>query len=310
MLQYKINRAYELIVVSIAALIYLPGLISPPALMDDVDAAEALQAKNMLLSGDWVTQHLNGTLYIDKAPLKYWITASLYSVFGFHDWVARLPTALAAIALCWLVFRIGSWTASAEAGFYSGLVLATSIGLFLFTRTVIPDVILTLLIAFSLWCVFRAIETEQSSFRWAMAAWTAVALAVLTKGLIGAFFPVVISATYLLLVGKSKWRNLHPFIGLALFFVIAAPWHLLASIRNPPVLDFTLHAGERFGGHFRGFFWFYFINEQLLRFLNERWPRDYNTVPRVWFWLYHLPLVFSMDFLSACYSKTFVHDCR
>jgi len=248
--------------------------------MDDVDAAEALQAKNMLLSGDWVTQHLNGTLYLDKAPLKYWLTCCLYTIFGVHDWVARIPTALAAILLCWLVVRMGN--------FYAGLVLATSIGLYLFTRTIIPDVILTLFITLALCCLYRALQSDRNSRAWSLGIYTAMAAAVLTKGLIGLFFPVAIGITYLLVTRNRNWRKLHPFTGSLVFLAIAAPWHILAILRNPPVWDFTLHAGPHFGGKFRGFFWFYFINEQLLRFLNERWPRDYNTVPRLWFWLSHL----------------------
>jgi len=248
--------------------------------MDDVDAAEALQAKNMLLSGDWVTQHLNGTLYLDKAPLKYWLTCCLYTIFGVHDWVARIPTALAAILLCWLVVRIGN--------FYAGLVLATSIGLYLFTRTIIPDVILTLFITVAVCCLYRALESDRNSRAWSLGMYTAMAAAVLTKGLIGLFFPVAIAITYLLVTRNRNWRKLHPLTGSLLFLAIAAPWHILAILRNPPVWDFTLHAGPHFGGKFRGFFWFYFINEQLLRFLNERWPRDYNTVPRLWFWLSHI----------------------
>ncbi|MGH9626383.1 MAG: ArnT family glycosyltransferase, partial [Bryobacteraceae bacterium] len=127
----------QALVIAIAAFIYFMGVIIPPHLMDDVDAAEATQAKNFLLSGNWVTGHLNGVVYIDKAPLKYWITASLYSVFGIHDWVAKLPTAIAAVLLVWLVMRMASWAISRDAGFYSGLVLSTSIGMYLFTRTVI-----------------------------------------------------------------------------------------------------------------------------------------------------------------------------
>ena len=152
----KILVSRQVIVLLIAAFIYLVGVLAPPHLMDDVDAAEAMQAKNMLLSGDWVTGRLDGVAYLDKAPLKYWVTASLYQILGIHDWVARIPTALAAILLCWLVMRMVSWAISRDAGFYAGLVLATSLGLFLFTRTVIPDIILTLFIACALWasCAF------------------------------------------------------------------------------------------------------------------------------------------------------------
>jgi 4-amino-4-deoxy-L-arabinose transferase-like glycosyltransferase len=266
--------------------------------MDDVDAAESLQAKNMLLSGDWVTQRLNGTLYLDKAPLKYWLTAGLFRVLGIHDWVARLPTAVAAILLCWLVTRLG--------GYYAGLVLATSIGLFIFTRTVIPDIILTLFIMLSLWCFYRLLETSKPSFPWAMGMYAAMACAVLTKGLIGVLLPVGIAAVYLLVTRSAPLNRLYLVPGILLFLAIATPWHIMAILRNPAVP----------GGKFRGFFWFYFINEQFLRFLNQRWPRDYNTVPRLWFWLYHvlwffpwtlaLPAVLRLTFtrlrvLAACW---------
>lgn len=71
--------------------------------------------------------------------------------------------------------------------------------------------------------------------------------------------------------------------------LIAAPWHVLATLRNPPYLALTL---KSMPGHYHGFLWFYFINEQLLRFLNLRYPRDYDTVPRLWFWLFHLIWLF------------------
>ena len=79
------------------------------------------------------------------------------------------------------------------------------------------------------------------------------------------------------------------FRGVLVALAIAAPWHILATIRNPPYFDFTMHSGP---GEYRGFFWFYFFNEHLLRFLNLRYPRDYNTVPRLYFWLFHLLWLF------------------
>src|SRR5262249_27346732 len=88
---------------------------------------------------------------------------------------------------------------------------------------------------------------------------------------------------------RDIWRKLHPFSGLLIVIAVAAPWHALATLRNPPLFDFTLHSGP---GEYRGFFWFYFVNEHVLRFLNLRYPRDYNTVPRLWFWLLHCVWLF------------------
>ena len=64
---------------------------------------------------------------------------------------------------------------------------------------------------------------------------------------------------------------------------------MLATLRNPPYFDFTMRSVP---GEYHGFLWFFFINEQLLRFLNLRYPRDYNTVPRIYFWLFHLAWLF------------------
>ena len=283
----RLFRYGEWIVLLIAAMTFLAGVISPPSLMDDVDATQALMARNMLTSGDWVSARVDGVLFLEKAPLKYWINAVLYKAFGIHDWVARLPGAISAILLCWIVFRFGKWAFSQEAGFYAGLVLSTCVGLFLFTRIIIPDVILTLAITLSLWGFLRALdEDEPHPRRWAWIMAASLAAGVLLKGLIGIVFPLGAAFFYLLfsrrLFDRAMWRRLHPLTGSAIFLLIAAPWHILAILRNPPYFDFTLHSGP---GKFRGFFWFYFINEHLLRFLGKRYPNDYNTVPRLYFWL-------------------------
>ncbi len=262
--------------------------------MDDVDSVQAQIARNMLTSGDWTTAHLDGVAYLEKSPLKYWLIAVSYMIFGVHDWAARIPIALAAIALCWLTAHIGSWAfrkpEEQSAGFYSGLVLATCVGLFLFTRILIPDVILTLAITAALYSLVRALDSEQHKpFRWAMLFWFSMAAGILLKGLIAALFPVAVAGLYLLVTGQlfrvQTWQRLHILPGMGLFLALAAPWHILATIRNPPYFDFTLHSES---GSYRGFFWFYFFNEHILRFLNTRYPRDYNTVPRPLFWAFHL----------------------
>ena len=77
--------------------------------MDDVDAVHGQIARNMVQSGDWVIPHLNGVAYMEKAPLPYWLIAICYLVLGVHDWVARIPTALAAVLLCFATARYGAW---------------------------------------------------------------------------------------------------------------------------------------------------------------------------------------------------------
>ena len=121
--------------------------------MDDVDAANAQIPRNMIQSGDWVTPHLDGISYLEKPAGKYWVMAVSMEIFGQRDWAARFPISLAAILLCWLVAHIAGWAMGPKAGLYSGLSLATCVGLWLFTRVLIPDVIVTLCIAFTM-CAF------------------------------------------------------------------------------------------------------------------------------------------------------------
>ena len=277
--------------------------------MDDVDAVQAQIARNMLDSGDWVTAHLDGVAYLEKSPLKYWLIALAFKVFGVHDWVARLPVALSAVLLCWLTYRIGWWAFSQRAGMYAGLTLATSIGLFLFTRIQIPDVTVTATIALAMWAFLRTLDQEQAADKarpwlWSAIMAAAIGTGLLLKGLIAAVFPVAAALLFLAFSGewrsREAWRRLHPGRGILIALAIAAPWHILATLRNPPYFDFTMHSGP---GEYRGFFWFYFFNEHLLRFLNLRYPRDYNTVPRLYFWLLHLVWLFPWSVYLPAVAK-------
>jgi 4-amino-4-deoxy-L-arabinose transferase-like glycosyltransferase len=262
--------------------------------MDDVDAVQAQIAQNMLHSGDWVSARLDGIAYLEKSPMKYWMIAVSYMIFGVHDWAARIPLALCAVLLCWLVARFAAWAFGERSGLYSGLTLATCIGLWLFTRILIPDVILTLTITLALWSFLRVNSgSEERPFLWAMIFWASVAVGLLLKGLIAALFPIAAVFVYLAVTGQLfRWKtysSLRPVPGIVLLLVIAAPWHILATLRNPPYFDFTMHSES---GSYHGFFWFYFLNEHLFRFLNTRYPRDYNTVPRWLFWAFHLLWLF------------------
>ncbi len=296
----------SLIVVLIAAaIIYFTSILSPPALMDDVDAVQAQIARTMLTSGDWVSARIDGVVYFEKSPLVYWLMAIAYKIFGVHDWAARIPIALSAIGLAWLTAAFGRWAFGKRAGSYAGLVMATCIGLWLFTRILIPDVMLTFTIALAMWAFLRVLDEEEKQPKlWDCIFYASLALGFLLKSLVGVVFPVAAAMLYLLfsrqLFSWTTWKRLHPFTGILLFIVIAAPWHILATIRNPPYFAWTLKSGP---GHYHGFLWFYFINEQLLRFLNLRYPRDYDTVPRIWFWLFHLIWLFPWSVYFPAVAK-------
>jgi len=283
-----------LLVFLFAAAIYLGCVLSPPSLMDDVDAVQAQIARTMLASGDWVTARLDGVLYLEKAPLIYWLMAIFYKTFGVADWVARLPVALASIALALLSSVFGMWAFGKRAGFYAGLCMSTCVGLFLFTRIQIPDVMLTFTITLALWAFLRALDEDERQPRlWAAILAASLGSGLLLKSLVGIVFPIAAALTYLYiskqLFSRRTWQRLRPMSGFLIVLVIAAPWHVLAMLRNRPYFAWTLKSGP---GVYHGFLWFYFVNEQLLRFLNLRYPRDYNTVPRLYFWLFHLLWLF------------------
>src|SRR5579864_2050694 len=123
-----ISRAgSQWIVLLVAGLIFLGCIASPPSLMDDVDAAAAQIARTMLQSGDWVTPRLDGIAYLEKSPLKYWMMATSFAIFGVRDWAARIPLALSSIALAWVTMRFGAWAFGRKAGFYAGLAMATCV---------------------------------------------------------------------------------------------------------------------------------------------------------------------------------------
>ena len=275
--------------------------------MDDVDAVQAQIARNMLNSGDWVSARLDGVLYLEKAPLIYWLIAISYRLFGVADWVARIPVALAAIALAWITAAFGVWAFGKRAGLYAGICMSTCIGLFLFTRILIPDVMLTATVALSMWAFLRALDEDEPHPRfWALVLAVCFGVGLLWKSTIGVLFPGAAGVLYLFFTGqlfhRKTWRRLHPWSGLCIILLIAAPWHILATLRNPPYFDFTLRS---LPGQYHGFLWFFFMNEQVLRFLNLRYPRDYNTVPRLYFWLFHLLWLFpwSVYFPAAAKLK-------
>ncbi len=213
--------------------------------MDDSDAVLVQIGRSMLDSGDWVTAHQDGIPYLEKSPLGVWMIAVCFMIFGMHDWAGRLPVALSAVALCWLAFRMGAWAFSRRAGMYAGMAVATCLGLFLFTRIQIPDVTVTAAIALTMWAFLRALDpAEQRPAMWSAIGAASIGIGLMLKGLIAAVFPVAGVVLFLACTGewreRSTWRRLHPFWGLLIVLAVAAPWHVLATLRELAVLRFRL----------------------------------------------------------------------
>ncbi len=301
------RRSTALLILSgLWLIVFFAALFTPP-LLDDADATHASAARHMALTGDLVTLHVNGIRYLEKAPLPYWLVALSFRLFGFNTFAAHLPQAIGVLLLAFLGYHWASRAFGLRTAFYTGLATLTCVGIFLFTRYFIPEVLLSLFLSTALYCLLRSLEESSAttpgapfmqshrmsgysrgganrSFSTATHAylmWTALALAVLTKGLVALVFFFGAAIPYLILSGDYKqWRRLKPFTGALLFLLIAAPWHILAGLRNTGGMN----------GH--GFFWFYFVNEHFLRFLGRRYPMDYNKLPSSLFWSLHLVWLF------------------
>ena len=194
------------------------------------------------------------------------------------------------LALALLAWVWGRRAYGDRAAFYAALSILTSIGVFLFTRVFIPEVLLAFFLALALYSFLIGLEDNQPARFYVM--WAALALAMLAKGLVAPVFFFAAVAPYLLLTGD--WRRVAPIqaspTGILLFLAIAAPWHILAGLRNPgeghPVGNIPTP------GNVHGFFYFYFINEHFLRFLGKRYPPDYNKLPGLLYWALHLVWLF------------------
>lgn len=266
--------------------VYLGSAFSP-ALLDDADATHAEAAREMVVRSDYVTLHVNGVRYLEKAPCMYWLSAFGFRIFGVNEFAARLPIVLAVLLTALLAMKWGREAFGERAGIYAGLFVTSTIGFFLFTRILIPEVILSLLIAAALYFFLTGLETGKR-WRW-YAGYACIALAILTKGLIALAFPGAAAAGYLLLSGEwRRWREFRLGTGLLLVVAISAPWHLLAGYRN------------------HGFFWFYFVNEHFLRFLGKRYPKDYNKLPAVLYWTLHLVWLFPWSLYLPVAVRDFV----
>jgi len=286
------SRKQALLLLAIIFVLVYVGSMFSPALLDDADATHAEAAREMVARGDYVTLHVNGIRYLEKAPLPYWLVAGAYRLFGINEFAARLPTVVAVLLLAWLGLTWGRRAFGERAGIYSGLFVLTCSGVYLFTRIFIPDVLLSLLIAASLYFLLTALELAGKSWHW-YAGYACLALAVLAKGLVALVFVGMPAVVYLAITGEWRpWREFRLFSGLALLFVIAAPWHILAGLRN------------------HGFFWFYFVNEHFLRFLGERYPKDYNKLPAPLYWTLHLVWLFPWSFYLPTVVRNAIRDLK
>jgi 4-amino-4-deoxy-L-arabinose transferase-like glycosyltransferase len=211
--------------------------------------------REMVASGDWLTPRLNGIKYFEKPALQYWATATAYTVFGEHHWTARLWPALTGflgvLATAFATARLFG----PQAGLIAGAVLAGSVLWTVIGHVNTLDMGVSFFLAaavFALCLAQRDNATPIESRRWQDGAWVLLALAVLSKGLIGLVLPAATVVAYAL--WQRDWSfilRIRPFRGLLILLAITAPWFIAVSLANPE------------------FAHFFFIHEHFQRFLTK-----------------------------------------
>ncbi len=276
-------------------------------------------SREMAASGDWVTPRLNGIKYFEKPPLQYWASAAAFTVLGESEFTARLYTALSGLLA---ILAVG-FTARRLAGTDTALV---AIGALLSSPYFLGmGGVVTLDMGLTAWttlavCAFLLAMTgeEAARKRWMLVAWAGMALAVLSKGLIGIVFPA--AAIFLHCLASRDWRllaRLEWVRGAALFLAIAAPWFVLVSRANPdfPHFFFVHEHFERFltRTHRREEPWWFFWPILFVGFLPwmltlvqaaiEGWRREADSAAFAWRRFALLWSAFVVLFFSASGSK-------
>jgi 4-amino-4-deoxy-L-arabinose transferase-like glycosyltransferase len=283
--------------------------LGSPALFEPDEGRNAEKAREVLVLNDWVTPHENFHAVLDKPIFFYWLIAAAYALFGMSEWVARLPSALAAFGCVALVYRFsraqhGPWPA-----LWSVLILLTSVEFFVLARIVIFDMTLAFFITLALYSFYEAAHSESPIRRriWCVAFYSALAAATLIKGLIGLAVPGMVIFFYLLVTQRwSLVRRLHPVSGAALFLALVSPWYLAAEARNPGYLHYYLWQ-EHFSRFATAEFdraqpWYYFIGVGLAGFfpwslvlpavVKNTWRSEIDDATLFWVLWVVVPLVF------------------
>ncbi len=265
----RIAEPWSLGLAGLLLLLYFGGLGAVPLFEPDEGRYTEIP-REMLAAGEFVLPHLNGVLYFEKPPLPYWLTASAMALFGPGPFATRFWNALLALAglglAAWLCGRLGG----PRAGLLAALALGTSPLYLAMAHVATLDMSVSVFITLSLACFWFFQAAEENAPRRRLYAWGmfgGAALAVLCKGLIGMAVPGAVIGLFILISGRWGLLRKVPWLsGALLFLAVAAPWHVLAALRNPEFLKI------------------YFVREHFLRYLT---PVSDRQEP----WWFFLPVL-------------------
>jgi 4-amino-4-deoxy-L-arabinose transferase-like glycosyltransferase len=219
----------------------------------DIDEGEhAAMAQTMLLSGDWITPVFNGIAFFDKPALFNWLNAFSFKLFGFTEFAARLPAALAGLGCVILAWQLGRRLFGEKAGFLAGLILATSLEFMILSRVVQYDIPFTFFVTLSLFCFAMGVHDPGKRRLYFICFYAAAALAVLTKGPIGVILPGMIVVIYLATTRRFHLlKEIQILPGIVIFITIVTPWFVLMEQANDGYLRYFIlkqHLGNFLGG--------------------------------------------------------------
>ena len=259
------SRSVTVCLFSLFVLVFVFGL-GKAQLFEPDEGRNAEIAREILVTGDWVTPHNDFLPALDKPMTYFWLVAASYKSFGISEWSARLPSALAALGCLFLIHRFSRQLWSGRAALWSALVWTTSIEVFVLARVVILDMALTLCITLTLYAFYQALHSADDSARcrFYFLMYAGSALGVLIKGPIAAIIPAMTIGTFLLLTKRLRLAAQMPwFTGLVIFLTMVVPWYLWAEARNPGYLKYFLweeHVVRFLTPHFgRREPWYYFF---------------------------------------------------
>lgn len=255
----------------VLAMFFYAGNSVEPVIFDDNEGLYAGAVREMVQRGDWLVPTNDGLPRIQKPPLTYWAMLTSVSVLGLNEWAIRLPNALLTAAWVYVTFLIGLRLRDAVHGALAAVMLATMIGVFVFTHLVQPEPFLATFISLSIYCVIAALQEPKRLRQWYLIAWTCLALGALSKGVHGAGWPVAIVLVAMVLMPKQR-RSLKAFFhwsGPALFLALVAPWYLYMEWRLP------------------GFLQAHFLREQVSAAIDNHFDRETLSIPLWMFYLQH-----------------------
>ena len=227
------SRFHILILLALSLGVYV-ATAATPALLDDADASHALVSREMLQRGDWVVMYQDGIRYLEKAPLHYWMVAVSYKLFGQGAFQTRLPLVMSVVGLVLMVYFFARRWFGETAAFYSGLVICTSVGTWLFTRVMVPEAIFALELTALFYLFLRAWNGTLSPRVGYWGASVVMALASLTLGLIGVLFPLGVVFFFILFTRSwGRWRELRIFSSALIFLAGLASGHARPSVGQP-----------------------------------------------------------------------------